>query len=117
MRKIGGSFDTLGPGSVWFGLDGDLVAGERTSGTMRAVASADFANGVASVLPFDRWSYPSTDLTVALFREPIGAWILVDAECWAGAEGRGVTHARLGYEGGWFGHSVQTTLIERYARA
>jgi hypothetical protein len=117
MRKIGGSFDTLGPGSVWFGLQGELVANEPTSGTMRAVASADFANGVGSVLPFNRWSYPTTDLTVALIREPIGAWILVDAECWAGGEGRGVTHARLGDERGWFGRAMQTTIFERYVPA
>jgi len=113
MRKIDGSFDTLGPGSVWFGLHGDLVANEPTSGAMRAIATADFANGVASVVPFDRWSYPNTDLTLALIREPIGRWILVDAECWAGGEGRGVTYARLGDEQGWFGRSMQTTIFER----
>jgi len=113
MRAVAGSFDALGPAAVWLRMSGPLVADERMSAATLAAASADFASGIAGVLPFDTWSYPSTDLTVSLAREPVGPWLLVDAECWAGAEGRGVTHARLGDALGWFGRSMQTTIFER----
>jgi hypothetical protein len=113
MRSVAGSFERPGPAAVWFRMSGPLVADERMSVTALATASADFANGIASVLPFDAWSYPSTDLTVSFAREPVGRWILVDAECWAGVEGRGVTHARLGDALGWFGRSMQTIIFER----
>jgi len=113
MRSVAGRFETLGPATVWFRMSGPLVADERMSATALAVASADFANGIASVLPFDTWSYPSTDLTVSFAREPVGPWILVDAECWAGSESRGLTHARLGDALGWFGRSMQTMIFER----
>jgi acyl-coenzyme A thioesterase PaaI-like protein len=113
MRSVAGSFETLGPAAVWFRMSGTLVADESMSVAALATASADFANGVASALPFDTWSYPSTDLTVSFAREPIGPWILVDAECWGGFEGRGVAHARLGDALGWFGRSTQTIIFER----
>lgn len=113
MRSAAGSFEVLGPAAVWLRMSGPLVDEERVSGPTLATASADFANGIASVFPFDTWSYPSTDLTVSFAREPVGPWILVDAECWAGCEGRGITHARLADKLGWFGRSMQTTIFER----
>jgi acyl-coenzyme A thioesterase PaaI-like protein len=113
MKAVEGSFEALGPAAVWFRMDAALVADEDTLPAARAVACADFANGIASVLPFDAWSYPSTDLTVSFIREPVGRDILVDAECWAGPDGRGITQARLGDALGWFGRSMQTTIFER----
>lgn len=113
MRAAAGSFEALGPAAIWFNMTRPLIAGESTSPCARSVACADFANGIASVLPFSSWSYPSTDLTVSFIREPVGAEILVDAECWAGGQGRGITHARLGDALGWFGRSMQTAIFER----
>lgn len=112
MRAVSGGFEHSGPGSVWFRMDAPLVAGMVTSPTARAVAAADFANGVASVLPFEHWLFPSTDLTAALLREPEGDWVLVDAESWIGAEGRSLGQIRLGDERGWFGGATQTSLLE-----
>jgi hypothetical protein len=112
MRAVRGGFEHKGPGSVWFRMDAPLVAGMATRPAARAVAAADFANGVASVLSFDQWLFPSTDLTAALLRQPEGDWVLVDAESWIGAEGRSLGQIRLGDEHGWFGSATQTSLLE-----
>lgn len=112
MRAVRGGFEHSGPGSVWFRMDAPLVAGMVTSPAARAVAAADFANGVASVLSFEQWLFPSTDLTAALLRQPEGDWVLVDAESWIGAEGRSLGQIRLGDERGWFGSATQTSLLE-----
>lgn len=112
MRAVRGGFEHSGPGSVWFRMDAPLVAGEETSPAARAVAAADFANGVASMLSFEQWLFPSIDLTAALLREPEGDWVLVDAESWIGTEGRSLCRIRLGDERGWFGSATQTSLLE-----
>jgi len=112
MRAVRGGFEHSGPGSVWFRMNAPLVAGMVTSPAARAVAAADFANGVAGVLSFEEWLFPSIDLTVALLRPPAGDWVLVDAESWVGAEGRSLGQIRLGDERGWFGSATQTSLVE-----
>ncbi len=113
MRAVRGMFETPGPASIWFRMHGDLVAGEATDAVTATLACADFANGTGAAVSFEQWSYPNADLTVSLAREPVGPWIILDAECWVGSNGRGMTHARLGDADGWFGRSLQTTLIER----
>jgi acyl-coenzyme A thioesterase PaaI-like protein len=113
MRAVSGSFEALGPSAIWFRMNAPLVSEQKVSPFAGAVACADFANGIANVVPFEDWSYPSTDLSVSFTREPVGPAILVDAECWAAGEGRGITHARLGDQQGWFGRSIQTTIFER----
>lgn len=112
MRSVRGGFEHLGPAAVWFRMAGRLVDGEPTTPLVRAVASADFANGIAGVLPFADWAYPSTDLTVGFVREPQGEWTMVDAATWAGGEGRALCHASLGDEAGWTGHALQTSIVE-----
>ena len=42
---------------------------------MRAVAVADFSNGISALLPFADWTFINGDLTVSLAREPQGEWI------------------------------------------
>ncbi|MGY4395555.1 hypothetical protein ACVWZA_000716 [Sphingomonas sp. UYAg733] len=116
MLAVRGTFETPGPASIWFRMLGELVAGEETDAVTATLACADFANGIGSAVSFAQWSYPNADLTVSLARQPSGPWILLDAECWVGSDGRGMTHARIGDAGGWFGRSLQTTLIERRAK-
>jgi hypothetical protein len=46
-------------------------------------------------------------------REPVGEWILLDAESWIGPEGAGLAMARLADMNGYFGRCVQSLVIER----
>ena len=113
ISAIKGGFLEPGPAAVWFRLNSALVSGQATSGAMRAMAAADSGNGISGVLPFAEWSFINADLTVSLFREPQGEWILVDAETLFGPEGRALTRSRLADRHGWFGQASQSLLVEQ----
>jgi hypothetical protein len=113
IRRLRGGFGELGPGRVWFRQHRALVAGEPLSPAMRAVAVADFSNGIAPVLPFAQWTFLNADLTVSLAREPEGEWIFSDAETWAAEDGIALSATRLADRRGYFGRATQTLLVER----
>ena len=65
------------------------------------------------MLDFRDWTFLNADLTVNFSREPVGDWILVDAESRIGADGAGLAMARLADAHGYFGRAVQSLVIER----
>jgi Thioesterase-like superfamily len=79
---------------------------------MRVAITADFANGISSVLDFHAWTFINSDLTVSLVRNPIGEWILLDAETWLAANGGGIAFAKLADTSGYFGRAVQSLIVE-----
>jgi Thioesterase-like superfamily len=101
MRVARGSFHLPGPAAVWYRAERPIVEGaplsplSPLSPLMRAAIAADFCNGTSSVLSFKDWTFINGDLTVSLAREPVGAWILLDAETWAGPDSIGLAAARL----------------------
>jgi hypothetical protein len=90
-----------------------IVEGEPISPLMRAAIAADFCNGTSSVLDFRQWTFINGDLTLSLAREPVGEWILLDAETWAGPDSIGIAAARLADRDGYFGRAVQSVLFEK----
>jgi hypothetical protein len=113
MRAARGQFGVPGPGAIWYRVDRPLVEGSPVSQAMRAVVAADFCNGTSAVLNFREWTFINADLTVNFARQPLGAWILLDAESWIGPDGAGVATARLADERGNFGRAVQSLVIEK----
>lgn len=113
IRRLRGGFRELGPGQMWFRQHRALIAGEPLSPVARAMAVADFSNGIAPVLPFDDWTFLNADLTVSFARAPEGEWLFSDAETWAGEDGAGLAMTRLADSRGWFGRAVQSLVIER----
>ena len=112
MSVVKGGFNRPGPGAVWFRVQRPIIEGLPTSPAMRTVIAADFCNGTSAVLDFASWTFINGDLTVSFAREPVGEWILLDAETWLGPQGSGLACARLGDEAGYFGRAVQTILVE-----
>jgi hypothetical protein len=113
MRAALGRFGVPGPGAIWYRADRTLVEGQPISQAMRAVVAADFCNGTSAVLDFKDWTFINADLTVNLAREPVGEWILLDAESWIGPDGAGLAMARLADVRGYFGRAVQSLVIEK----
>lgn len=113
MRRAFGGFEEQGPGAWWFRLIRPLVAGEAPTPAMRAAAASDFANGISSVLPFERWTFLNGDLSVNLAREPRGEWILSNAETWISPDGAGLAMTRLSDRDGYFGSATQSLVIDR----
>jgi Thioesterase-like superfamily len=113
LRVVKGGFRIPGPGAIWFRAHRPVIDGEAISPLMRAVLTSDFCNGVSSVLDFRRWTFINADVSINLARQPIGDWILLDAQTWLGANGAGVAFAKLGDERGYFGRAVQSLVIEQ----
>jgi hypothetical protein len=113
LRAARGSFGVPGPGAIWYRADRPLVEGSAISLAMRAVVAADFCNGTAAVLDFRQWTFINADPTVSMARQPVGEWILVDAESWIGSDGAGLAMARLADMKGYFGRAIQSLVIEK----
>ena len=79
IRFVDGTGFGLGPAHAWFRLARPLIDDKDASPLARAVAAADFGNGVSRIVEFDRYLFVNTDLTVHLHREPAGEWVMLDA--------------------------------------
>ena len=104
IRFAGGTDYGTGPALAL--VPARRAAGRRGApdGLQRAVAAADFGNGVSRVLDFDRHLFVNTDLTVHLHREPAGEWILIDARTVVDPSGLGlatVAPFRRARRGAW----------------
>jgi len=113
LRAAKGRFGVPGPGAIWYRVDRPIVEGSAVSQAMRAMVAADFCNGTSAVLDFRQWTFLNADLTVNFARQPVGEWILLDAESWIGPDGAGLAMARLADERGYFGRAIQSLVIER----
>lgn len=101
----------LGPAHAWFRLVRPLVDGEDASPLARAVAAADFGNGVSRIVDFDRYLFVNTDLTVHLYREPAGEWVMLDARTRLESHGAGLAHSTLSDEHGPLGLAAQSLFV------
>jgi hypothetical protein len=113
MRVVRGDVDTCGPAAVWLRYARPIVEGWRNSPAMRAAIAADFCLGISAVLSQDEWTYMNGDMTLNIVRDPVGEWILLDAETWLGPTDGGLSFGRLGDADGYFGRASQTLVVER----
>ncbi|MDJ0105217.1 thioesterase family protein [Rhodococcus erythropolis] len=100
-----------GPSAMWLRTDVVLVRGETPTPLERLFIFADVANGIGSKLDPSQWTYLNTDMTVHIFREPVGEWIGISAETSSGPDGVGLTAAVLYDEIGPVARSAQNVLI------
>jgi hypothetical protein len=112
VRFVGGRFDRRGPGTAWFRLQVPVVAGEEPSPVQRAVAAADFGNGISAELDLGSALFINPDLTVSLHRPPVGEWVCVAARTRFGSPGIGATESALWDEEGRIGRAVQQLFVE-----
>lgn len=113
LRTVHGAFRDPGPAAIWFRAHRPIVEGDPITPLMRAAMTADFCNGVSSVLDFRRWTFINADLTISLARMPVGEWILLDAQSWLGPNGAGIAFAKLGDQRGYFGRAIQSLVLEK----
>jgi len=100
-----------GPAGAWFRPVLPLVQGATTSPAMRAAAASDFGNGLAWVLPVSRYLFTNADLSLHLYREPVGEWIGLLSETQVHGDGGGIATSRLYDELGPVGIAVQTLVL------
>jgi hypothetical protein len=112
-RSVRGAFGQPGPASVWFRFNRQIIEGEDLLPTMRAAITGDYCNGTSAWLDFRKWTFINADLQISLARDPVGEWILLDGETYAGPDGGGHAFARLGDSQGWFGRAGQSVIFEK----
>ena len=100
-----------GPSVVWFRLNHPLVAGEAPSPYQRVAVAADSGNGVSAALDFSKYLFVNCDLTINLFRRPLGEWICLDARSWIGENGCGLAESALYDEHGLIGRATQSLAV------
>ena len=109
-RLAGGDY-FKGPSTVWFRLARPLVGGEAPSPYQRVAVAADSGNGISAALDFDHYSFVNCDLTINLFRRPVGEWICLDAHTWLGGNSCGLAESALYDEGGLIGRATQSLAV------
>jgi hypothetical protein len=110
IRFVDGDYGK-GPARAWFRLQIALVDDTPASPLARAVAAADFGNGISRVVDFADYLFVNTDLTVHLHREPQGEWVLVDARTRLEPHGAGLAHSILSDERGQLGLAAQSLFV------
>jgi acyl-coenzyme A thioesterase PaaI-like protein len=104
---------TPGPTRLgWFRLRMPLVAGEEPTPLQRAVAFADFGNGISRRLSFATHLFVNTDLTIHLVREPEGEWVGVDARTDLDTAGIGQATSVLHDARGRIGTAAQSLFVD-----
>jgi hypothetical protein len=101
-----------GPGLGWFRLRMPLVADEEPTPFQRAIAFADFGNGISRALDFRTHLFVNADLTVHLHREPAGEWVGLDARTDLDATGVGQSASVLHDERGRLGVAAQSLFVD-----
>ena len=112
VRGHGPAAGTGGAALGWFRLRMPLVAGEEPTPLQRAVAVADFGNGISRVLDFATHMFVNTDLTVHLHREPAGEWVALEARTDLDPTGVGQAVSTLRDEHGRLGIGAQSLFVE-----
>jgi hypothetical protein len=102
-----------GAATAWFRLRAPLVPGADPSPLQRAVAAADFANGLSYRVPIADWLFVNCDLTVHLSRDPVGEWIALAARTDLGDDGAGLAAGTLFDDRGRIGTVAQSLFVDR----
>lgn len=110
IRPVDGG--SISPGSVWIRARAPVLEGETLTPLQRALAAADFPNGVSLRLDPARYLSINPDLTVHLIREPAGEWVHLEARTFTSPDGTGVAEGLLSDVGGRIGRSMQSLILE-----
>jgi hypothetical protein len=103
---------------VWIRVQVPVIAATATreaqepTPLQRAVAAADFGNGISAVMSWDDYVFINPDVAVYMWRPPKGDWIGLIATTSIGSQGTGVAESQLFDQTGRFGRGVQTLLVE-----
>jgi hypothetical protein len=110
-RFASGAFLDPGPAASWMRMRVPLVAGEPPSPLARVLVAADSGNGISMVLPLGEYVFINVDLSVHLFRMPVGEWVCLDARTRIDGRGVGLAESRLWDQTGRVGRGNQSLYV------
>jgi hypothetical protein len=110
---VKGALTEPGPATAWFRLRVPVVEGEEIRPLQRAMAAADFGNGISSAVRWDQFTFVNPELTVFMLREPEGDWIGNDAVTAIDPGGIGLADATLHDAHGPFARALQSLYVAK----
>ena len=111
IRVVEGAFREPGPATAWFRLCYPIVPGEEPSPFQRAAAAGDFGNGLSQMFGMADWTFINPDLTVSVFREPVGEWVALRSRTYLDPNGSGLAESELYDSTGRIGRATQSLLV------
>jgi hypothetical protein len=99
--------------TAWVRSDVRLLADEPTSDLAAFVGHVDIMNGIGVRESPGAWMFPNLDLTIHLFRQPVGAWVGLDTSVTFGPDGLGLTSSVLYDRQGPVGQAAQALTVRR----
>ncbi|PRY41208.1 thioesterase superfamily protein [Geodermatophilus tzadiensis] len=111
-RAASGSLTASGPAAAWTRPLCALVEGEPITPLQHLLVMTDAASGISAELDWSRATFANVDLVVALFRQPAGEWLAMDAATTLGPTGVGQCAADLYDTRGRIGRSVASLFVE-----
>jgi hypothetical protein len=108
---VSAEHEPVGTAGVWMRLRRHVLPDETPTPLVYAMAAADFGNGIAAVLPFDRYVFINADLHVTLNRRPEGEWIGLDARTLLHPDGIAWAQSVMHDERGPFGLATQALVV------
>jgi hypothetical protein len=115
-RVVAGRMRTEGPGVLWMRFDYEVVSGVALSPLARATMASDYLAGRGNMMTAEPYSWPNLDISLFLMREPVGDWVLVEAQTESEGDGHGIASGVLADRQGVFAHAHQVVFIERAER-
>jgi hypothetical protein len=110
-RFVKGAYDSMGPAIVWTRPRIPLIEGHEIDALEALILMIDSANGISAELDILNWTFVPVDMTVGLYRQPVGPWIGMEARSSIGNEGIGQTTATTFDSIGSIGHSIHTLYV------
>ncbi len=101
-----------GAAQVWMRLRFPVLPDRALTPLTRVAATADFGNGVATVLPFEDYLFINADLAISLDRRPEGEWVALDARTLLHPRGVGWAESVLHDELGPAGRATQALVVQ-----
>ena len=106
-----GALDKLGPATVWTRPRIPLVDDEEIDGLDALVLMLDSANGVSAELNIHRWQFVPVDLTLGIYRHPVGQWFGMAARTTLADDGIGQSATTVFDGNGPLGQSLHTLFV------
>jgi hypothetical protein len=113
IRTIDDSFIRPVAGKSWFRLRISLLQAEQLTPFQRLAVMADLANGNSQAIDPLRWLFVNPDITLYVYRLPVGEWVGMRSAVHQAASGIGVTETAVYDRQGRVGHISQAQILDR----
>lgn len=110
LRCLSGSTEDPGPATVWARMKTDLVSGHALSPIQMLATVSDLGNAVGWDLSLRGEPMVNPDVTLQLFRYPVGEWVCLESNSRSTPAGVGMMETRLWDGHGQIGRVLSTTM-------